>query len=42
MNKKDVLFNVEIWLKEQSDNTDFAVFPTNTMLSIITPKEYEK
>lgn len=42
MNKRDVLRNVEIWLRTQSDNTDFGVYPTNTRLTIVTPKEYDE
>ncbi len=42
MNKKDVIHNLKIWLKTQLDSTDFGVYPTDTMLTIVTPEEYKK
>ena len=42
VNKEDVLYNVKVWLKTQSDSTDFGVYPTDTMLTIVTPQEYKK
>jgi hypothetical protein len=41
MNKKDTLFNLKLWLKTQSDNTDFSIYTSDSMFQITTPKEYE-